>query len=254
MRPPGEIDAGPVVDAELIPDVPPTDWHLGVIAIQQQMPEGGPYTVHTARFLDFRSSLVHDRDDGPCHLQFRRTSDEGTPSSAGNLVLTGGTGPQLTLMPFPNDQYMTVTSGQFRYAQGDPITVSAAGGNVPAFAGALTFPANVTIIDPPYNNTTLYLDKNRALETRWTPTSGSVRVMVVQRLDAQHQTQIECVFDGASGIGTLEPAVLAPLEITSLHDTFMTVSTFTRDRVTAGRYEIAIEADFVGSRRGVIVR
>lgn len=139
-----------------------------------------------------------------------------TLASAGALDVTGGAFGDAGVQVGPDvlGSYVYNTTGPM-FAPGDMLSVSAAGGTVPAFASqSIAAPAAITVTAPlPGDAGLLVIPTSQSLAVTWT--GGVTNNRVVFTLNALFSSggsaSTACSWNAVAGQGTIPASVLAPL-------------------------------------------
>jgi len=170
-------------------------------------------------------------------------------TGAGSISISGGTSPALSMTSDAKRGYAGFSSGGPRWAPGDALTVTAAGGEVPAFDAKLTFPSRVEITGPAdyvAKKNPIALDWKTGVPLQWKAGVGRVWFHLFQGdPELRKRTDIECEADSAAGSYTIPSDTLVTLE--GARDTTKANATLEiagRDRVemTVGSYAVIVEA------------
>jgi hypothetical protein len=200
------------------------------------------------------------RTSGPCTIDecTESSSDAGTPSqdagmgegqarSAGVITISGA-GQMIQLTPDANNSYRPVFEMRELFPAGTTVTVSAAGSamGVPAFSGTLTMPAQVTVTSPMLSmnmSERTMISRTQPLATTWTGgTSGKVVVELRASAGARN-VRVSCMFDAASGRGTVPADVMMALPAGEGSITIAAADS--RDQM-AGDYKVTLMAANLG--------
>ena len=118
------------------------------------------------------------------------------------------------------------------FAPGEALAMESAGAEVPAFMASIRVPQRGRVLTPTglTNGSGLTLGRDEALAVTWEPTTSLV--MVTATTNNGGERTAECVFDGATGAGTV-PAAAMPSDNGALE-----VSTLERVTFAAGPYPV----------------
>lgn len=172
-------------------------------------------------------------------------------TGAGSISLAGGANPSLSMTSDAKRGYAGFSTGGARWAPGDALTITAAGGEVPSFDAKLVFPSRVEITGPAdyvAKKNPIALDWKTGVPLTWKPGVGRVWFHLFQGdPELRKRTDIECEADSAAGSYTIPSDTLIDLE--GSRDTTKANATLEiagRDRVslTAGSYAVVVEAIF----------
>jgi hypothetical protein len=131
---------------------------------------------------------------------------------------------------------------------GEPLTIVADGGTVPAFAVNLTAPAQAQVTVP--SLATGSIDRSSGLEVEWLGGSGTFRVILADGniADLSLQHVLWCNVPASSGRASISPAVLAYLTPGNGFWGFDT--TDTRDAGATGNWDVLVVASYPAVWRG----
>lgn len=172
-------------------------------------------------------------------------------TGAGSISVSGGANPGLSMTSDAKRGYAGFSSGGPRWAPGDALAVSAAGGEVPAWDAKLTFPSRVEITGPAdyvAKKNPIALDWKTGVPLTWKPGVGKVWFHLFQGdPELRKRTDIECEVESVTGAYTIPSDTLVTLE--GARDTTKANATLEiagRDRVetTVGDYALVVEAIF----------
>ena len=177
---------------------------------------------------------------GSCEIRlFTVPPTMGTPSNvdAGVITITGGKVP-VTLTPNAMSAYALVSDpAKDLFDGGEMITITAAGGTVPAFTASLTASVGVDVTLPlePPNKGPLPVDRTSDLVFTWN-NGGPGDVIVF--LNDGVGSRVYCTFSSAAGTGTVPKAALAKLSAGSKGS--FGVASITLKTVTVGSWPIQL--------------
>ncbi len=172
-------------------------------------------------------------------------------TGAGSISIVGGSSPALSMTSDAKRGYAGFSTGGPRWAPGDALTLTAAGGEVPGWSAKLVFPSRVEITGPAEyvaKKNPIALDWKTGVPLAWKPGAGRVWLHLFQGdPELRKRTDIECEADSAAGAYTIPSDTLVTLE--GSRDTTKANATLEiagRDRVqlSAGSYEVVVEAIF----------
>lgn len=177
---------------------------------------------------------------GSCEVRlYTAMSTMGTPTSvdAGVITITGGKVP-VTLTPNAMSAYPVVSDGaNDLFDGGEMITITAAGGTIPAFTGTLLASVGVDVTLPlePPNKGPLPVDRTSDLVFTWNNGGpGDVILFLNDGLG----TRVGCTFSSAAGKGTVPKAALAKLSAGAKGS--FGLAALTLKTVTAGSWSIQL--------------
>jgi hypothetical protein len=156
---------------------------------------------------------------------------------AGTITIDSSSTDQ-TLTPNSDGTYGPAMGGPPAWSGGEPVRITATGGEVPAFDETFAGPANPDeILEPDFSQALVPISMNAPLEARWSGGSGFANLVVgCNQVGLQQQVQIRCPFPAEAGVGSMSVDVLA--RATDCETAF--VALFTEDR-----REVAVGAGFV---------
>ena len=188
---------------------------------------------------------------GACEVRIYTTPPTlGTPGNedAGVITITGGKVP-VTLTPDAQSIYPSAADpASDLFSGGETITITAAGGAVPAFTASLVASGGIDVTLPlqPPGNGPLAVDRTSDLAFAWT---GGGTGKVVVNLNDGLGVKVRCTFDSAAGTGLIPKAALAALGPNS-KGTFG-LGAGTLKTVTAGNWSIPIVVGTAKTWNGV---
>lgn len=235
--------ADPTTADALPPSPDAAENEVGELLVEQGNLQGSDQTVAAAGFGADLDIVVISRDDGPCHVE-QRTRILSTLVGAGAIAVSGPGG-TLSLSGSMN-QYFAMIPG-FKYAAGAALTFTGTGDVVPAFSAMFAFPATITVTSP----APIAVHKSGITAT-WTPTTGSVVVILTHYPSSSQGNFVTCTYDGASGTGGVPSTALA--ELVNGTNANFTVATATDMTSMVGAYAIELQALFVGQQVTVPVQ
>ena len=202
---------------------------------------------------------------GPCTLY----SSCSTPDLDGGVFVDAGVampdagqitivGPLLTqvLRPDTFTPYMDDHPGQRMWTGGDSISISAAGGTVPAFQGIITGPPEITFTAPAITHSnpsnglpvvTLSIDRSKDLAFTWSKTSkAQIRVGLTgpATQTTEPGAELDCSFDGAAAMATIPSSALQAMPAGMGG---FVITAFNSDDVRAGDWSITLSAESVAN-------
>jgi len=195
------------------------------------MAQGTPFQggAATARFTP---DVCNVQTMGKCSI-----SDCATTNwvSAGAIMVKTSAA-TLMLDPGGDNSYPTQATQTALYTMGETITVSGAGGVVPAFSGTLTAPGKPTLTSPLPQQGKVLVDRSRAFAFTWTG-GGSGDVWIT--MSANGTRSISCRFAASSGSGSIPSDVLGALPAGMGSFGLSGLATTTKD---AGDWEVTLQA------------
>jgi len=174
-------------------------------------------------------------------------------ASAGALDVTGGVFGEAGVEVSADNlgSYLYNTTGSM-FAPGDVLSVSSAGGTVPAFpTQALAAPGAITVTMPePDDAGTLVIPTSQSLAVTWT--GGVTGDHVIFTLNAFFASgasaSTACSWDAAAGQGTVPPSALAPLVAGTAQAGGSTAVWYQQAQTafSTGRWAVTMQADIHG--------
>jgi hypothetical protein len=207
-----------------------TSMPAGVLANATFLPDGPAFVCPPQSFA---SCTFY-----PCHRPPPPDGGGGNPPNAGAIDVTGGLMPA-HFTPLADGSYDPVHLSSTGWNGGESLTVTAAGGGVPAFAGSLVAPKLATVSAPALPSADFMVDRSKDLVFTFTGVASET-VIVTFGANTSDPTEVECVFAGSAGTGTVPAAALALLPAGGGY--FQVVSR-ARTELTAGSWNITFRAD-----------
>jgi hypothetical protein len=188
---PGAGDGAAGGDAPAIDAAGPRRVADSILFVQR----GGSVTIRFSDQPDGPGSCLSEPVAG-CEIQTCMTGAVVPPRPDAGLV-------SVTPAETSGQSYLPDDSGTYpgspavSWSDGEPLTIAAAGGEVPAFAVDLTGPGDVaSVVSPAYPNPTVARDQ--ALLVEWTGAESLVAIAIV--CQAEETVQVRCPFpDGTTG-------------------------------------------------------
>jgi hypothetical protein len=168
----------------------------------------------------------------------RRTPDSLPVPSAGVIDVTGGTS-TLTFTPLTDGTYDTVTRQSSLWTSPVMLDVTAAGAEIPAFAGAWSTPARVTV-SAPVPSDPWVVTRSGDVTLVWTGGTTEEVVATFGSLASNDPTEVECTFPASAGTGVVPAAALGMLPA---GDGYYGVVSRTRSVVGAGVWHVTLRAE-----------
>jgi len=149
---------------------------------------------------------------GSCAFYSGCSSTGPVAVSAGTLTISGGNlGAGVAVMPDSSNVY-NYTSSSAMFSGGQPLTVSASGGTVPAFGPqSIVAPSMIGITAPAASGGVYTIPTSTDLTVEWTGGQAGAQVLFEGTLSGNPQTYFACIWDGSLGRATVPHAVLAGL-------------------------------------------
>jgi hypothetical protein len=197
-------------------------------------------TMASATFSDpdhVADSSCTKQTIGPCDV---RDCVETTPATtmphAGVISLSNGAKFNATLSPDASGSYAQYTLQSLALPGEDLITISASGGDVPAFTAQMVQPLALLITAPTADSSGI-VTWQRDADLALTFERGVAGVQLLVQGGKATGASIGCRFPSESGQATLPAAALRALP----PDTELTLFTYKLDQVTATPYVIALK-------------
>ncbi len=218
----------------------------GEIAVVESEVDGTDQTVVDVE-LESRDSILSSRDEGPCHIQLQTTLRLDVVSG-GAVTIAGSASGNLVLAPNLENMYPEIVVQRPLFAPNDAVSISGAGATVPAFAGMVTFPSSLAVLEPTSPSA---LSKS-GFSSTWNPTGGSVHIEISQTPDNAHDISIDCAFPGADGAGTIPSVALTDLVAGT--PATLTIATEATTTAMAGDYIVTLFGSVSGIQGDVDVQ
>jgi len=234
----GAVDAGqPTADAGLtVADAGVRK--LGFVSLVQQrlvIPGLEPLWANAASAAFFDPVGCTVSRAGGCELTECPTGTAQLPQRSAGTLTFGGLVDGGVQVEFAMGTYSAQLPGQ-AFSFGTTLTVTASGGDVPAFSASVTAPEGTMLTTPVCPNSTCgAVSRSQPLEVTWTaPTFGSA----VVELGAANG-QIRCVVSASSRRATIPVALLAKLPA---GQGVLTVGGASATTVPAGDWDVTFTA------------
>lgn len=176
----------------------------------------------------------------PCELERLEGAIPNDAFDAG-LITIAGTRPGLTLAPDMYSHYTEIHQMQTLFSGGEPLTITASGGEVPAFTEQLTAPSQITITTPPAPTGDLIIPVAQDFMVGWTGGNGLVQVALGNLGGGD---LVVCRFQASAGSGVIPQAMLAQLD-NGAGATF-TIDSVGFARTYLGDWRVEVTATFSG--------
>jgi hypothetical protein len=179
---------------------------------------------------------------GPCEIEEGGISPSSDDADANTITITG-THPDVMLVPDVHSHYTQYTQQTPLWSGGESLTVSANGGEVPAFMQHLDAPGPVTITAPVPENTgpanEVVVSPSQDLVMSWTGGLGTVQLLMATGLTPVF---VQCRFPASDGTGTVPQAALAAVNTgTSIS---FSIGSIDDAEVIAGDWTVDVVAGF----------
>jgi hypothetical protein len=159
------------------------------------------------------------------------------PAPTAGLITIRSTG-TFTADLTPDGKCAYVTSGVMGNLAGEEsVTVTAAGGDVPAFTHTMTYPLLMLLTQPEFDDVQTEYAVSRAddLVLAWDRGTPSLRLQIQTRAST---ATLGCLFPGEDGTGTIASELLSSLD-QGAELILLGVQTET---VTAGEYDVSVSS------------
>jgi len=180
-----------------------------------------------------RSCMTATSDSCSALIFAPLAGDAGLPpiTDAGVITVSGGAMPIMLTPQSGGGGYAAFHGTSPLWSGGESITVSAAGGEVPAFAATTTAPGTATLTMPAARPTTIARGSDLMLS--WNGSGiGLVEVLLSAASAGMPAVEVHCRYPLAAGHGVVPAAILANLPAGSMGAMVMT--TLTPQTVSAG--------------------
>lgn len=202
-------------------------------------------TTVSALFRAARSPACVVTTNGACT---KTTCASASPESfgAGTITVDGFSDGPTTMSP-NGALYTDVTSTTQRFAGGEELHASAAGGTVPAFARAVTAPPFLTVTSPSWAPAaTLVVPRTSDLVVKWDG-GGSTSARAFVRI-VQAAMELRCEVEAKAGTLVVPRTELAPLA----RDASIRIGAVARDLGVAGDYATDFVVEASADRGGAV--
>lgn len=237
---PTVTDAGSLDAAGDLPDAAP-QMRTGFITMSSDLTasrgqidvaflEGGPA---------FRCPPVVLGDCTFYQCTYRDPQDPLPAPSAGTISVTGAG--SYSLVPRGDGTYEGVFQQQSLWTGGETLSVSATGAGIAAFQGTVRAPREVTATGsvPPPAADTWNIPRGTDLMVTWTGATEETVKIIVGSVETQDPVEVECLFPGAAGSGTVPSSLMLLLPTGT--GTFTMFSQHVT-RLTAGDWSVKLRA------------
>lgn len=193
------------------------DHPLGVVSLTAS-PAPSASLYATTTFLPGGSAFVCGAPPpsvGNCTVYLCTPRAVGSPPAvqpnAGVVSVDGGAMP-LVFSPGSDGWYDPIQKATAVFVGGETLTASAVGtADVPAFVAKTKAPKVATISAPALPSGDWVVDRTTPIELTWSGLSSAERVSVTFGANTTNPNEIECLFDGDAGSGTVPAEALAHL-------------------------------------------
>jgi len=153
-------------------------------------------------------------------------------ASAGVITIKSSSG-NIAISPDVNGDYAQQPSGASLWQPGEIVTIHASGAEVPTFQLMVPGPAVPTITSP--GTTALVIDRSSGLNVQWSgPLSAQIYVFLGS--SGASPTAVECVFDGAAGMGFIPPSVLTDFQ--AQESASLAIASLSQSTIVAGDWSV----------------
>ncbi|HWZ87697.1 MAG TPA: hypothetical protein VNW92_02570, partial [Polyangiaceae bacterium] len=170
---------------------------------------------------------------GACTVSTCTGTDAKPAPQAGAITVSDGNKFNISLTPGADGSYTSYSHGGVQLPGGQTVTVTAAGGDVPAFTGAVTEPLTLLVTSPLAVDTGTF-NWPRTQDLTFVFDRGVAGVQLVVQGTTGLGKSIGCTFPSEPGTATVPAAVLGELDAGNLLQAF----TFVTKRVQAGQYSV----------------
>ena len=194
--------------------------------------------------------------DGACQIKTCAFGgpDGGVPSptaNAGDVTISTSSAP-VTLTPGADNVYAPASSaGGAWWAGGDQVTVSAAGGDVPAFSTQAAFPSKITVTAPALGQNSLPIDRSADLAFAWTGGGAGDVVVALPVAGPSILDAVVCSASAASGKLIVPATALGALGAGKAGIIVVARSAST---VTSGGVAITVDAEWLIQSAGATLQ
>ncbi len=218
-----------------------------VVAQYQTGPTSGsaptPLHVVSAGFFDVVSTPCAITTVGACQVQKCANTAPTANNNAGIITITGGAVGTSTLTP-NGDTYTPVMMNTLYWNAPVTLSVSASGGDVPAFAGSVGAPALITVTSPALPDmlgppTTQ--SKSSDLTFSWTGGNAGTDVEItLASLPSDYF--IKCKFGAQTGTGSIPSSLLTQMFNDGATSVRATLNSIGSTTITAGDFKVGFLA------------
>lgn len=244
----GTPDPGPSkVGAVFASILPPTPGN----------PSGATYAYALFQDGAARATSCLGRDEGVCRVVTCPTGSTpaapATPKQAGTVDVGGISVPWNPL----RKEYVYTSQPGIAWSAGQTITLGAAGGDIGAFSGTLTFPETLSVTAPGYSpgiSTPLPVSKAAGIPLAWATTASDVHITFSEYASGgagQRSINVTCTVPGPSSSFTVPATALRDLSTVPTASggplRSMQVQTSTTKAITVDGYRVNLSANVGGA-------
>jgi hypothetical protein len=182
----------------------------------------GSVTLETTTRYGNAYAQFHDKEApqppmtstvGPCEIEEGGVRATSVDADANTITITG-THPDVKLLPDVHNHYLGYTQQTPLWSGAESLTITANGGEVPAFTQNLNAPGPVTITAPVPTNSTgdVAVSASQDLVMTWTGGLGTVQLLMVSEFPGT-DVNVQCRFPASDGTGTVPQAALAAVNV-----------------------------------------
>jgi hypothetical protein len=182
---------------------------------------------------------------GACQVQKCANTAPSTDQSAGVISITGGTPNPVTLTP-SGSAYSPIMQNMLFWSSPTTLSVSAAGGGVPAFGGSVMAPAAITITNPPMPDQDMAgppgsIPIGSDLTLGWTGGSAGSNVeFLLSSLPGDYL--VRCSYPAQNGAAAVPSSLLTQMSTDGVTTIRMGASAVGSTMITAGDYKVSFLA------------
>jgi hypothetical protein len=165
--------------------------------------------------------------------------------TVGGLMVNGAAMPvDLTVMDMGMfaGQYNALQAFMPLFSGGEAVTVSAAGGEVPPFAGQVSAPSQPTMTAPALTGGNVMLSRSQDLKFAWSGGSGQLRFAMTVQPAMGAPAGLDCSWSVGDGSGTIPAGALQMMPVGSGQGVLSVMSSST---LTAGSWSVQLAASTV---------
>ncbi len=190
---------------------------LGSVVLQQTTAAGASQGAISASFTTNANRVgCSRRVDGPCTVVLCGTGAGASTTfqSAGTLTVRAAAldGGVVTLEPSAGATYQLITAALWR-APNQPLTITAAGAQVPAFSLTLPSPSTITVNSPTCTvNAPCTVSRSAPFTVSWSGgTTGSVVIDLFSQQGTAPSADVSCTFSASAGSATIPASTMRQL-------------------------------------------
>jgi hypothetical protein len=247
------VGAAVVMIARRHSDKPaPGSDRRGTIEFDVEEPESRPLSSVSVLFVDWARANGCSRETiGGCRLEKCTLAGTTHYPDAGLLSITGGKLPPtgLKLRPSASGEYSPFAQERALWQTGNRLSVSAAGGSVPAFDASVVVPPTVDVTGfvPPKRGAEREIDRTSSLDFAWSSTGAqeiAVILAAATHAPERRMTKLLCSAPAKRGKLHIPSAALGALpQVTAMPDVArLSVWSKNVERVHRGDFLLSIAA------------